>query len=51
MVNAFVMPEMVGGNINAAVIMIAEKATDQISGRAALDRLASERSAQKAAIR
>jgi len=32
-IDASVMPDFVGGNINAAVLMIAEKASDLIRGR------------------
>ena len=35
-VDASVMPDMVGGNINAAVMMIAERAADLVRGRAPL---------------
>ena len=36
-VDASVMPDPIGGNINAAVVMIAEKASDLIRGRSARD--------------
>jgi choline dehydrogenase/4-pyridoxate dehydrogenase len=35
-IDASVMPDMIGGNINAAVVMIAEKASDLLCGQPVL---------------
>ena len=39
-VDASVMPDMVGGNINAAIVMIAEKIADRLRGRPTLKPIA-----------
>jgi choline dehydrogenase-like flavoprotein len=42
-IDASVMPDLIGGNINAAVIMIAEKASDLLRGRPPLVPAVSDR--------